>query len=137
MSSKLRYPSEKDLENNRLLGIIEGASAKTIFNLTSGAFLVGLLKTMGASDAFCGYILAIPVLAAGAQVFSPIVLESLESRKRIIVIGSMLHRLLLVSLIATPFLPVSPDTRLIIATIIFLISNVANSLLILQYPICM
>lgn len=127
MSSKLRYPSEKDLENNRLLGIIEGASAKTIFNLTSGAFLVGLLKTMGASDAFCGYILAIPVLAAGAQVFSPIVLESLESRKRIIVIGSMLHRLLLVSLIATPFLPVSPDTRLIIATIIFLISNVANS----------
>ena len=38
MSSKLRYPSEKDLENNRLLGIIEGASAKTIFNLTSGAF---------------------------------------------------------------------------------------------------
>lgn len=58
MPSYLNYPSEKDLEKNRLLVIIEGASAKTIFNLTTGAFLVGLLKFMGASDKVCGYILS-------------------------------------------------------------------------------
>ncbi len=127
MPPQLNYPLEKDLEKNRLLMIIEGASARTVFNLTSGAFLVGLLKYMGASDAFCGYILAIPVLAAIIQVFSPIILESLESRKGIVIVGSMVHRLLLVTLIATPFLPVSPQARLIIATIIFLISSLAVS----------
>lgn len=122
-----QYPLEKELEKNRLLMIIEGASARTVFNLTSGAFLVGLLKYMGASDSFCGYVLAIPVLAAIIQVLSPIILESLENRKGIIIVGSMLHRLLLVTLIATPFLPVSPGTRLIIAGIIFLLSNMALS----------
>lgn len=82
MPSHYRYPSEKELEKNRLLVIIEGASAKIIFNLTTGAFLVGLLKYMGASDKVCGYILAIPVLAAIIQVISPIVLEGLVYRKR-------------------------------------------------------
>ena len=38
MPPQLNYPLEKDLEKNRLLMIIEGASAKIIFNLTSGAF---------------------------------------------------------------------------------------------------
>ena len=127
MSPQRSYPLEKDLEKNRLLMIIEGASARTIFNLTSGAFLVGLLKYMGASDTFCGYILAMPVLAAIIQVLSPIILESLESRKGIIIVGSMLHRFLLVTLIAAPFLPVTPQTRLIIAAIIFMISNFALS----------
>ncbi len=127
MSPQLKYPLEKDLEKNRFLMIIEGASARTIFNLTSGAYLVGLLKFMGASDTFCGYVLAMPVLAAIIQVLSPIILESLESRKRIIMVGSMIHRFLLVTLIATPFLPVRPNTRLIIAAIIFLISNFAVS----------
>lgn len=127
MSSKLKYPSEKDLERNRLLVILEGASSKTVFSLTSGAFLVGLLKYMGASDAFCGYVLAIPVLSAAVQVLSPIILESIESRKRLIVIGAAIHRGLLASLIITPFLPVSPNTRLIIAFIVFLISNISNA----------
>ena len=126
MAPQLNYPKEKDLEN-RLLMIIEGASAKTVFNLTSGAFLVGLLKYMGASDTFCGYVLAIPVLAAVIQVLSPIILESMKSRKGIIITGSMVHRLLLVTLIAVPFLPFSQQTRLIIAAIIFLISNIAVS----------
>lgn len=127
MSSKLKYPSEKELEKNRFLGIIEGASARIIFNMTSSAFLVGLLKYMGASDTFCGYILAMPVFAAIIQVLSPIILESLQSRKTIIMIGAMVHRLLLSSLIFTPFLPVSPKARLFIVAIIFLISNLAVS----------
>ncbi len=127
MSRQLEYPLEKDLEKNRLLMIIEGASARTIFNLTSGAYLVGILKYMGASDTFCGYVLAMPVLAAIIQVLSPIILGSLESRKAIIITGSMVHRLLLVTLIATAFLPVKPNTRLIIAAAIFLVSNLAVS----------
>ncbi len=128
MSIKMKYPSEKDLEKNRLLGIIEGATARIIFNLTSGAFLVGLLKYMGASDTVCGYILAIPVLAAVIQFLSPIIFESLSYRKRIITIGSMIHKCLLSSLIAIPFLPIGITARLWAAGAVFFVSYVAISL---------
>jgi MFS family permease len=127
MSLPLKYPSEKDLERNRFWGIPEGATARTIFNLTSGAYLVGLLKAMGASDAVCGYILAIPVLAAVIQFLSPIVLESLPSKKRIILMGSMLHRLLLAILIIIPFLPLDRGIKLWSTGIIFFISYLAVS----------
>lgn len=119
--------TEKDLERNRLLVILEGASARTIFNLTSGAFLVGFLKYMGASDAFCGYVISIPVFAAIIQVFSPIILESLEFRKTIIIIGAMIHRILLTMLIFVPFLPLPSGIKLMIAAIVLFISNLAIS----------
>ncbi len=127
MPLQQKYVSEKDLEKNRFLGILEGATARTIFNLTSGAFLVGLLKAMGASDAVCGYILAIPVLAAVIQFLSPIILESLPYRKRIILIGSSLHRFLLSALILIPFLPLDRDVKLWLTGIIFFFSYVGVS----------
>jgi MFS family permease len=116
------YPSGKELERNRLLGIFEGAAARVVFNLTSGAFLVGFLKYMGASDSICGYILAIPVLAAGIQFLSPIVLESLPFRKRIIIIGASIQRILLSSLIFIPFIPLGTKTRLWATYIVFFIA---------------
>lgn len=127
MPSERRKTTEKDLERNRLLVIFEGASARTIFNLTTGAFLVGLLKYMGASDTFCGYVIAIPVFAAIIQVVSPIILESLQFRKTIIIIGAMIHRLLLSALIFVPFLPLPSEVKLIIAAIVLFISNLAVS----------
>ncbi len=128
MPREMKYPSEKDLEKNRFLGITEGASARIIFNLTSGAFLVGYLKYLGASDTVCGYILAIPVLAAFIQFLSPIVFESLSYRKKIITIGSMIHKCLLTSLIAIPFLPIGMEAKLWTSGVIFFISYVAISL---------
>jgi len=127
MQSQHARITEKDLERNRLLVILEGASARTIFNLTTGAYLVGLLKYIGANDTLCGYIIAIPVIAAIIQVLSPIILESLEYRKKIIIIGSMIHRVLLFMLIFVPFLPVSSGGKILMATIILLISYVAVS----------
>jgi len=112
MADEYRVPGEKDLERNRLLCITEGASARTIFNLTTGAFLVGLLKAMGADDTVCGYIVPLPVLAAGIQFLSPITLESLKFRKKIILAGSLIHRLLLSSLIIIPFLPLGTALKL-------------------------
>jgi len=119
--------TEKDLERNRLLGILEGASARTIANLTTGAYMVGLLKYMGASDTFCGYVLSIPVFAAIIQVFSPMILESLKLRKKIIVIGCMLHRVLLSMLIFVTFIPMNPGIRLMIAAILMFVSYLAVS----------
>jgi len=127
MPSYLDYPSEKDLEKNRLLVIIEGASARTVFNLTTGAYLVGLLKFMGASDKVCGYILALPVLAAVIQFLSPIVLENIPFRKNIILLGAAIHRLLLSSILVIIFIPVRSEVKLWLTAIIYFVSHLAVS----------
>jgi len=127
MIDKSRIPGEKDLEKNRLLCITEGASARAIYNLTTGAFLVGFLKAMGADDTVCGYIVPIPVLASAIQFLSPITLESLEYRKGIIIAGSLTHRLLLSVLIVIPFLPLDASLKLWLTAGIFLLSNFALS----------
>lgn len=127
MSDDLKMPNGLEMQKNRFLGIIEGASARIIFNLTTGAFLVGLLKYIGASDTVCGYIIAIPVLAAVVQFLSPIILESLKYRKKIIIAGCLVHRLLLSSLIAIPFLPISTNFKLWMAVLLFFLSYLSVS----------
>lgn len=127
MSDSQMMPNGMEMQKNRLLGIFEGASARIIFNLTTGAFLVGLLKYIGASDTVCGYIVAIPVLAAVVQFLSPIILESLKYRKKIIIIGCLVHRLLLSSLIAIPFLPFSTSLKLWTAVAVFFLSYLSVS----------
>ncbi|NLU53123.1 MAG: MFS transporter [Clostridiaceae bacterium] len=127
LTEEFTHPTEKELETNRLLGIFEGSSARIILNLTSGAFLVGFLKYIGASDAVCGYIIALPVLAAVIQFLSPIILESLSRRMKIIKLGSAVHRLSLSALIVIPFLPINTSAKLWIAGIIFLISHLILS----------
>ncbi len=118
---------EEAMQRNRLLGIYEGATARVIFSLTTGAFFVGFLKLMGANDTITGYILAIPVLAASIQFLAPLVLERLEFRKGIIMLGSLLHRLLLCLLILMPFLPFSINAKLWITAALYLISNLSIS----------
>jgi MFS family permease len=127
MPDDIKMPNAMEMQKNRFLGVLEGASARVIFNLTTGAFLVGLLKYIGASDTVCGYIIAIPVLAAVVQFLSPIILESLKMRKKIIIAGCMIHRLLLSSLVAIPFLPADTNLKLWIAVAVFFISYLAVS----------
>ncbi len=122
----VRLP-EKVMQRNRLMGIFEGGTARVIFNLTTGAFMVGFLKHMGANDTICGYILSIPILAAAIQFLAPIVLERLEFRLRIILLGNGLHRLLLSLMILIPFLPLPSGAKLWIAAGAYLLSNLAVS----------
>lgn len=118
---------EKVMQQNRLMGIFEGGTARVIFSLTTGAFLVGFLKHMGADDTICGYILSIPILAAAIQFLAPIVLERLEFRLRIILLGNGLHRLLLSLMILIPFLPLPSAAKLWIAAGVYLLSNLSVS----------
>ncbi len=109
-------------EKNRLYSIYEGCSGRAIFNLTSGAFFVGFLKYIGASDALCGKIAAIPVLTAMIQFISPIFIERLSWKLTLITIGSFFHRFLLFSMIIIPLLPISVNSKLVVVSIIYFIS---------------
>jgi len=117
--------SEQDYEKSRLMMIFEGISARIIFGLTTGAFLTGYLKFLGADDELCGQVAAIPVLASIIQFFSPMFLEKLNRRKPIVTLCNALHRILLVLLVFIPILPVSVTIRLSITGALYLLSNLS------------
>ena len=66
--------ADKEYERSRFYAIIESISARIIFGFTTGAFLAGFLKYIGAEDKLCGQISALTVLAGVIQFFSPFVL---------------------------------------------------------------
>jgi Na+/melibiose symporter-like transporter len=114
--------SVKDYEKSRLMAILEGVSARIIFGFTTGAFLTGFLKYIGADDKLCGQIAAIPVLAGIIQFVSPLLLEKIHRRKPLITWFNALHRLLLVLLVFVPLLPVSMNSRLLIVAGLYFVS---------------
>ncbi|NLM10210.1 MAG: MFS transporter [Clostridiaceae bacterium] len=115
--------SVNDYEKSRLMVILEGISARIIFGLTTGAFLTGYLKFLGADDELCGQIAAIPVLSSVIQFFTPMFLEKLNRKKPIVTFFNAFHRILLVLLVFVPILPVSVAIRLYITGGLYLLSN--------------
>jgi MFS family permease len=118
---------ERDYENSRNMSIFEGCTARTIFNLTSGAFLAGYASFLGANDAFNGIIGAIPVLAGVMSLFSPMYFEKMEKRKLQIVLLNFLHRFLLGLMVFIPLVVFGQTPRLILLSIMYLIAYLAVS----------
>jgi MFS family permease len=115
--------TDKDMEMSRNVSILEGSTARTVFTLTSGAFLVGYAKFLGASDQIAGIIAAIPVLAGIIMVFSPLMFERMENRKLITCLVCFIGRLMLGSMIVIPFIKTSIQNRIIILVVVFLVAN--------------
>ncbi len=99
-----KLPFRGSREISRQLAIFEGCTARTVLNLTSGAFMAGYLKFMGANDDIIAKILALPVLASMVQFISPVFIERLNWKKKMITIGCTIHRLLLSLMVVIPFL---------------------------------
>ena len=95
--------TDEDMDTSRNLSILEGSTARTIFTLTGGAFLVGFAKYLGANDQIAGIVAAVPVLAGIIMAFSPILFERLENRKSIICLFCFIGRLMLGTMILIPF----------------------------------
>lgn len=110
-----RQLTEKDYRASRNLSIFEGGSARAVFTLTSGAFLAGFIKYLGAGDQFNGIIGAIPVLAGIIQIFSPMVFEKIERRKFLISILCFVHRFMLGLMVFVPL--IIKDTKVCLGTI--------------------
>ncbi len=115
--------SEADYEKSRLMAIFEGISARIIFGFTTGAFLTGYLKYIGADDKLCGQIAAIPVLAGIIQFFSPLLLEKLDRRKPLVTCFNALHRIMLVLLMFIPLLPIPVNSRLFLVGALYFLSH--------------
>lgn len=119
--------SDEDMNVSRNISIFEGCTARSILTLTSGAFLVGFAKYLGASNEKSGIISAIPVLAGIVTVFSPIVLEKLESRKLLTVLLCFIGRLMMGLMILIPFISSSQTVRIQLLIWVFFIANIILS----------
>lgn len=119
--------TEKDYGISRNFSIAEGASARTILTLTSGAFLAGFASYLGSGDSFNGIIGAIPVLVGIVQLVSPIIFEKMEKRKWLVVLLNLMHRLLLGFMVFIPFIAKGQTARLALVAVIYLISYMAVS----------
>ncbi len=115
--------SEEDMRISRKISIFEGCTARSILTLTSGAFLVGFAKYLGASNEKSGIIAAIPVLAGIVTVFSPIVLEKLESRKLLTCMLCFIGRLMMGLMIFIPFISPYKTVRVQLLIWVFFIAN--------------
>lgn len=122
-----RQVEERDYESSRNISIFEGCTARIVFNLTSGAFLAGYARFLGADDAFNGIIGAISVLAGVAQLFSPIYFEKLEKRKLQVAILNFLHRFILGLMVFIPLIAFGRTSRLMLLSIIFFVAHLAVS----------
>jgi MFS family permease len=107
-----RSISDDNYELSRRRFIIEGCLSNAVYTLTSGAFLVGYARYLGANDQFNGIIVAIPLLTYMIQMFSPMVLERLTSRKKLIVGLCAFYRTLLGLMVLIPFITNNKSARL-------------------------
>ncbi len=116
-----------DYVRSRNFSILEGCTARTIFNFTSGAFLAGFASYLGADDGFNGIIGAIPVLAGVIQLFSPMYFEKTEKRKLQITLLNFMHRLLLGLMVFIPFIATGRTPRLFLLAGMYFLAYLLQS----------
>ena len=112
----------KDYEYSRKMSIFEGCTARTVFNLTSGAFLAGYASFLGADDAFNGIIGAMPVLAGVMSLFSPIYFEKRDKRKLQVLLLNFLHRFILGLMVIIPLISANAAPRLFLLGSFYLLA---------------
>ncbi|HEX2925751.1 MAG TPA: MFS transporter [Ruminiclostridium sp.] len=115
--------NDREMKVSRKISIFEGCTARSILTLTSGAFLVGFAKYLGASNQIAGIISAIPVLGGIITAFSPLLYERMENRKFITCFFCFIGRLLLGLMILIPFIKTSHLVQISLLVGIFLIAN--------------
>lgn len=119
--------SEEDLHKSRVFSVFEGSAARTVGSLTSGAFMAGYLKYLGADDRLNGIIGAIPVLAGIVMFLTPLFFETRSRRKASIAIGAFIARLLLSLLIPIPLIIGNINIRLAYLAVSYLLAHLILS----------
>jgi len=119
--------SEEDLHKSRILSVFEGSTARTVAALTSGVFIAGYLKYLGADDRLNGIIGAIPVLAGIVMLLTPLFFETRSRRKAPIAIGAFIARILLSFLILVPLIIKDRVIGLVYLTVTYFLAHLIIS----------
>jgi MFS family permease len=119
--------TQKEYYNSRTLFIFEGCAAVGVFTLTSGAFLSGYAKYLGANDTINGIIGSTPVLAGIVQIISPLIFEKINRRKVFIAFFALLFRLILSSMVLIPVLFTGTTQRVWALALMYFLAYVIAS----------
>ncbi len=93
------------------------AFATAFVTLTTGAFLVGFVQSIGGSDLWIGLLAALPSLCGFLQIPGAIWGRSFASYKRFVAPGGWLWRLFHVPLLVLPVLAVPNEMKLVVLTV--------------------
>ena len=96
--------SRDECGRNRLHIFFNQMAFSNYFNLMLGNYLIGLVLYMGASKLYLGLLVYSGTIGVIFQVFSPIILERFETRKKLLIIARGSATLLLLSSIIFPWL---------------------------------
>ena len=107
---------------------LDGAFATAFVALTSGAFLVGYMKHLGASDAWIGLLAALPNLSGILQIPGGVLGRRFESYKQYVGRGGFTWRAIYAPLIVLPLLQVSPNVALTLLAVFVGAAWVSNNL---------
>jgi HEAT repeat protein/MFS-type transporter involved in bile tolerance (Atg22 family) len=94
--------------------------------LTTGVFLVGLMKDLGASDVWINLVAALPSLVGVAQIPGGILGRGVRSYKKFVLPGGLTWRLLYVPFIAIPLAPLLPQSKLLLLTACVAFASIAT-----------
>jgi MFS family permease len=117
----------RDYEMSRKMAILEGSSARAVFNLTSGAFLAGYASFLGSDDAFNGIIGSMSVLSGIIALFSPMYFEKRTSCKLQVTLLNFLHRFILGLMVIIPLITSVRSVRLILMAFMYLTAYISIS----------
>ncbi|MDR1598591.1 MAG: MFS transporter [Oscillospiraceae bacterium] len=116
--------------------LVWNCAANVAANLIGGNFLVGLYSVLGLSDALLGLIPTLTQLCALTQIFSPIILNRFQYRKRILLISRVTYYACAIVLIGlTPFIPVGQSGRAALLVAFTMLGNLANALVAPGYSV--
>ena len=132
---RLYYSDKKlaqlDYEQSRRMFIFEGSTGISILSLTTGAFLAGFARYLGASDSVSGIIGALPVLTCVIQMFSSLLFEKLPHRKFLISTFCFIFRFLLGLMFFIPLMRLGKTANI---TLVILIYGLAYSISAIVSP---
>ena len=124
----LVFSRHEEYARNRLYILWFSIYANVVVILYGGNFFTGLLLSLGADDGYMGAITIVTYAGNIAAVFSPLIVERLRQRKKLLLVCRGLYYLLLLGFItAIPFLGVGQSAKLaMILSVIALVNLIAS-----------
>ncbi len=124
---RIRPDREPHISQRNL--IVANITTGSIGNLIGGNFFTGLLLLLNAGDGLIGFIAMLGYLGNMLQVFSPLLLERFQQRKRFLIgVRIALYLLNVVTIGLIPFLPASDGLRLGLMMCTLMLLHIINAL---------
>jgi Na+/melibiose symporter-like transporter len=113
---------------NRRNIISSNISSGIAGNLIGGNFLTGFLLLLNADDAFMGALTMVGFAGNLLQIFSPLLMERFNERKRLLIIARcVIHFFNIIVISLIPFLGYENSVKLVMIMVISLILNIVNA----------